>query len=716
MWKRVLPITVIVLCALWSIYISFDLLSGEGNADFRYYFDTSDVELLVIHHPEEIDWDEANFQVLPTNLTLYQSISKHLPKNASVYLSNKRPYILIEQAENWTVSSIKYLFGSGIYKFDKKTGRNFTFGNYSGIYKRHQLLLYQGELNFAAKNFLPAVDKKASYSLIQLRVDHSTNTDVYQKADRTYTYRQEFLNWKGGKSIDDKRLFSGIIPANFSSYSFYETNYLAKKDTAFGKSKFKLWTKTGMVILENERNERVAVFDFKEGQNPIQNINEALGMEETNEDFARFPGVYFSDLLQQKDTSDIYVSEMENICIISTNKAYLDEVTTEMKLGNSLSQNEEKLKGIFGGLPAKVSSRIVTTDKLLATSIYGQKLVTTNCIKKDYVGNKTDEDVKDYFSMNPGEAILDFVAMSGRGNVVVLTESFKLIGYVNGSKKWEKQFESAPESFDLFSNEKNQVSVLFQNEIQIYDQTGRVLYRFVGNTAPTSAVMDGKIYFLVRNNKGSLGILNDGNKVQRTIRTSENIEKSVLFKSKNKSFAGAQTNTNFYYTDLNRKSGLQRVAIDTATQVFSINDNLIFCTVTNGICTINKLNESKVQAKIPLGSELMGAIDIAGNPCALLKTGKNLFVIDTKGKRVWSLFVNAHEVSSVVVSKNNRGKFIIGVLDALENQLYLFSANGTKLDENQRHGETKLTLSPFGTKAYSITTYLGSYLIQYTKL
>ena len=58
--------------------------------------------------------------MLPTNLTLYQSISKHLPKNASVYLSNKRPYILIEQAENWTVSSIKYLFGSGIYKFDKK--------------------------------------------------------------------------------------------------------------------------------------------------------------------------------------------------------------------------------------------------------------------------------------------------------------------------------------------------------------------------------------------------------------------------------------------------------------------------------------------------------------------------------------------------------------------------------------------------------------------
>ena len=130
MWKRVLPITVIVLCAIWSIFLSLDLLSGQGNEDFRQYFDTSDVELLVVHHPEEIEWDEANFQVLPTNLTLYQSIIKRLPKNSSVYLSRRRPYILIEQNDNWTGAGIKRLFESGIFNFENGTGRNFTFGDY----------------------------------------------------------------------------------------------------------------------------------------------------------------------------------------------------------------------------------------------------------------------------------------------------------------------------------------------------------------------------------------------------------------------------------------------------------------------------------------------------------------------------------------------------------------------------------------------------------
>jgi hypothetical protein len=55
------------------------------------------------------------------------------------------------------------------------------------------------------------------------------------------------------------------------------------------------------------------------------------------------------------------------------------------------------------------------------------------------------------------------------------------------------------------------------------------------------------------------------------------------------------------------------------------------------------------------------------------------------------------------------------VLDALENELYIFDQLGRASDQNERHGEIKVQVSPFGTNAYSITTFLGSYLIQYTK-
>ena len=55
------------------------------------------------------------------------------------------------------------------------------------------------------------------------------------------------------------------------------------------------------------------------------------------------------------------------------------------------------------------------------------------------------------------------------------------------------------------------------------------------------------------------------------------------------------------------------------------------------------------------------------------------------------------------------------VTERAENELYLLDQLGRASDTNERHGEMKVQVSPFGANAYSITTFLGSYLIQYTK-
>ena len=74
-------------------------------------------------------------------------------------------------------------------------------------------------------------------------------------------------------------------------------------------------------------------------------------------------------------------------------------------------------------------------------------------------------------------------------------------------------------------------------------------------------------------------------------------------------------------------------------------------------------------------------------------------------------------------------EFLVAEIQSLESeankaQVFLIQAQATitaykmlinKIDESERHGEQKIEISPFGTNAFSITTYLGSYLIQYTK-
>ena len=99
----------------------------------------------------------------------------------------------------------------------------------------------------------------------------------------------------------------------------------------------------------------------------------------------------------------------------------------------------------------------------------------------------------------------------------------------------------------------------------------------------------------------------------------------------------------------------------------------------------------------------------------LLKQGKKLTAMDFNGVKLWERNLSIEEITKIHVAVNQGGKTILGILDGIENRLYLYDSKGNRIDESERHGEQKIEISPFGTNAFSITTYLGSYLIQYTK-
>jgi hypothetical protein len=43
------------------------------------------------------------------------------------------------------------------------------------------------------------------------------------------------------------------------------------------------------------------------------------------------------------------------------------------------------------------------------------------------------------------------------------------------------------------------------------------------------------------------------------------------------------------------------------------------------------------------------------------------------------------------------------------------NGSGSIIDNSSKHGEQKIDLSGFGARGFSITTFLGNYLIQYNK-
>ena len=71
--------------------------------------------LIIIHKPKEVDWAQENFQVSTKNQTLYYSIVPNIKRESSIFISSKRPLILIEQKENWTEKDVKQLFNNSLF-------------------------------------------------------------------------------------------------------------------------------------------------------------------------------------------------------------------------------------------------------------------------------------------------------------------------------------------------------------------------------------------------------------------------------------------------------------------------------------------------------------------------------------------------------------------------------------------------------------------------
>ncbi len=715
MFKRILPISAVFICIAWTVFVSIELLTNENSIDFKHYFNELDQQVLVVHQENELDWNASGVQVLPSNQTIATFLLSRTNQSTSLYVSSKRALFILEKKDNWTKKSVEKLLTNGLFNFEFTGRKSFKFGNLDGEFKNNQLSIYNGDLTISAFNF-PTVDNKSSYSIIDTR--DKTVTDIYQKTNQTLSYKKTKLLDSKAKLCDDKLTFSSIISSNFNNYTFFEKNYFSETDATFRKSYFKKWIKNGIVFLSNGKAE-LAIFDFKEGQNPVQNLNDQFGLPEKNEAFGEYENVSFCDAWKLDKTSKFYVVENEGICLVGRNKAYLDEVLTEMSLGKTLSQNQEKIQQVFSTLPRKVIYRNVTTTKSVAKSILNKTLIETTCISKDNAGltNIKDEKVKDYFSMNPGERILNFVTFNGRGNVVLLTETNKLVGYSNGSKRWEKQLSEVPSAFSIFSFQNSTFSLCTSAETQILDLNGRIIYRFkpISSVAPSSLQVENKEVYFVGDGVDNVSVFNTAGKTLKVLRLSESVKGIYSYTLNGKAYCVSVGKTTAYISEIVKRKSTKTLNIDSTTQVFPFANAVYFGSVNNGTLTLQQTSGARKSIRLNQQTGLIGAFSQNNEVYFLIKQGKSLKAIDFNGQKLWERTLVLEEISAVYITVNQRGKTILGILDAIENQLYLYDIKGNKIDELERHGQQKIEISPFGANAFSITTYLGSYLIQYTK-
>ncbi len=713
MRNRIFLVIVCLGLTAWISYVSYDLIRTDTSSNLRDCFSFKDESIVVSHNPREINWKENNLQVLSASFTLYNSIISAITCESSIFLSTKRPILLIERKDNWTKNEVIAILVKGLFPLKFQGKMNFTFGKYKGRFLKNQLLLYQGDLDFY-KNLTFEVDNKASYSVVYLSKKNTQTSDFYNKEKGSYKYTKTKYNQTSISAIDDAKLFAGIIPNFFSSYTFFSISYLKEIDKEFKNSDFTKWLDKGLVFIRN-KNQNAAIFYFKEGQNPIQNLNEKLNIEERNESSANFKNIPFSSYFKQDIATGFFIEEFNNFAVISTDKSYLDEIVAEINLGHSLSQDEKKMNFVYSELPVKVASRIVSNKEHKAINIFRSIKIETEYIASNKINVEEQENDKDYFTMNIGETIKDFIALDERGNVIALTESNKLIGYINGLRKWEKQLLNNDVILKDFKSDKNYSSLLLNGECQVIDKNGRIIYRLIATNGIAPLKFSSKEEFVTVNGPNNFSILNEKGSVIKQFSTNGLIKQTGQYQKDKKNQIGILTQNMIYFLNPQSRSVTKKITCDSSFQLFTDNSSLFFAgIINNSLQIINSNAQSKI-SKIKSNSSIIGHYFENNNLVLLIKNTNEIRAIDNNGIVKWKKIMNLSEISSCSVKSGKNGIILIGILDAIENKLYLLNTSGQFIANQVLKGSEKLQITQFGENAFSISTILGNAVIQYTK-
>ena len=99
----------------------------------------------------------------------------------------------------------------------------------------------------------------------------------------------------------------------------------------------------------------------------------------------------------------------------------------------------------------------------------------------------------------------------------------------------------------------------------------------------------------------------------------------------------------------------------------------------------------------------------------VLKNGNSVFTINENGEQKWSITLPSSEMIDCSISSCKNGTILIGLLDVIENKLYLLDKTGQLFDNQYLKGSEKIQITQFGENTFSISTVLGNAVIQYTK-
>ena len=707
----------------WIGYVSLDLIDKNETLSAEQLFGKEDQKIIIIQRVDEVSNLDSIFKIPLSIKNFYQTISTNLPTGSTLYISQNRSHFLIDAQQFWTIQNVKKLIQTSEEKI-------ISSQNSSGKTSHFSFEFHKGKIHFfkeksatnSVKNW-GDFDKKSSAVIIDFRAASPKQTELYLTKGNQFAYKTKTITHFKCNQINDKELFSSILPLSFKNYHFYEKEYFKTIDKTFANSIFSKWMDKGFVSISYKGN-LVLVSDYKIGQNPIENLEELTNFEgNTINDEGFFKGIKLSSTFPFKN--GFYVFNLNDAVVISATKTICEDIVALNKIGKTLATEQELLQTVYGDMPRDVTERFSNSKVKYTKSIYNNQLFETHLLHRNLVATSDTSDLTGIkpstiksISMAVQGEIVDFKVLEGKGNVAVITNHNQFYYFSGGNLSWKKVISGKMMKEIVYSKDNDAFVITSDKAIQLIAKNGTELLKSQDDLSEKAAAQagtvvtsKGQLHLIYPTQNGQLIVLNAKGKQAFKLKGLTDCTKPLLaWKSSNKQLVAVQNGQQLKIIDIDRKQALRTIPVSSKA-IAKIIDNelLIFNGDGNNLTLINQ--KGGVVSK---NSMINGSIFVSEGPSEIsLSVLQNHTIqgITKDGANPYQLKSNISSIDWVSYSKQN-GKTIYAVVDGLDNNIVLYNGKGEIISKEQIEGSKKCVLKQEGNQLI-VSTIVDNFIVQY---
>ncbi len=715
MFARYFFIVLGIISILWVGYVGLDIIEKKNKYTPYHLFGQEDNQILIINRISEVNFDQLPFETTEKNKRLLEKILPLLNDRSTLFISEKRDHLLIQQHYNWNQKEVRQFLENMGISLQREQVNAFISDDLTVEFHKNKLYFHFGPFESTTVKGWEKFDHKASAVLVDLNGEWAPLTEIYFKADNVVEFTNKRDTKVVGKQIDDKSLFSLVVPIGIKSYHFWNAEFAKNTDPTTAKSPLSLWMDKGFVLIQIN-GEEVLISDYKNGQNPIQVLFDYAKKDAENVDHAYFNSIELTKLFTNDFIKGFHIFLVDDYVAISKSEKACEEIVTSKKLGKTIATEPEWLNRIFQDLPKNVTERVLNSSQKESRSVFKDHVMTTRVFSSNLpqVEPISQEENMSTHSVLVDDEIADFITFESTGTFVVLTTSNKLNFYAQG--KLSKSITlNSPSLGKISTNKENQIVVTLKNQVHLYSKEGTLIakteFSSLATQLATNYVWKGINYVLVpADNK--LLVCNLRNGKQFTINTDlkEIKHPADVWVSQNKLFYGVRGDNKFIMIDADKRREYRRFDVLSPNLSF-IRENQIFLYAIDGKKLIEIDQKGNRTAKTTVSGTLSNFSGTLNN--RFFAQDQNLIHVFREDGTIegTTTSISGKIESSDYLTSNK--KTYCAFVDGIENNIYLQVLNGKKSAENVFEGGTKVTLSKNEKGKILITTVLDKFIIQY---